>query len=210
MHGHRNSAAPVDDPSRAGAKQPGRFDPQRAARLDDPSRFEYLPPERVVELLDAPPGALVVDFGTGTGTYAIRVAIARPDVAVVAIDEQPEMLDHLRAKPEAKALANLRTALPEELPALRGRVARVFALNVLHELGDDSLRALGALLGPEGFVLFVDWNAEIERPVGPPRDHVYGPEEAAERLERFGFAVERLEPFRYHYALRARLARAAR
>lgn len=210
MHGHRNPATPVDDPSRAGAKQPGRFDPQRAARLDDPARLEYLPPERVVELLNPPPGALVVDFGTGTGTYAIRVAIARPDVTVVALDEQPEMLHLLRAKPEAKALTNLRTALPDDLPPLHGRAARVFALNVLHELGDDSLRALGALLAPEGFVLFVDWNAEVDRPVGPPRDHVYGPKEATERLERFGFAVERIAPFRHHYALRAWLARAGR
>ncbi len=200
----------VDDPSRHGAKQPARFDPQRADKLDDPSRFEYLPPGSIVELLDIPSGATVVDFGTGTGAYAIRLATARPDVNVVALDEQPEMLARLRAKLEAKSLDNLRPALPDQLSSLRGSAARVFALNVLHELGDESLREIGSVLADEGFVLFVDWNADVDRPVGPPRDHVYGPREAAKRLERFGFSVETLKPFPYHYVLRARPARAQR
>ena len=63
---------------------------------------------------------------------------------------------------------------------------------------DDASRA-------GGFALFVDWSAEVERPAGPPRDHVYSRSQAAERLTRAGFAVEPLPPLAYHYALRARL-----
>ena len=204
MHDDSKHGAHVDDPQRAGAKQPERFQPHKAARLDDPSRFEYLPPEKIITLLDLPQGATLVDFGTGTGTFAIRVAQARPDVNVVALDEQPEMLDLLRAKPEAKSLANLRPAMPDEIPGLRGRADRVLALNVLHELGDASLAALGSLLGAEGFALFIDWNEEVDRPVGPPKGHVYGPRQAVERLERLGYAPETLEPLPYHYVVRAR------
>ena len=76
--------------------------------------------------------------------------------------------------------------------------------NVLRGLGSDALAALGSLLGPEGFVILSDWNAEVARPVGPPRDHVYGPREAAERLERHGYSAEILEPMPYHYVVRAR------
>jgi SAM-dependent methyltransferase len=206
MHRDPNRHAHVDDPQRAGAKQPERFDAQKADRLDDPSRFEYLPPEKIAALLDLPPGGTLVDFGTGTGTFAIRVAQARPDVTVVALDEQPEMLERLRAKPAAKSLENLRPVLPDQVPALCGRADRVLALNVLHELGDDALAALGSLLSAGGFVIFIDWNAEVERPVGPPRDHVYGPREAVERLERQGYSAEVLEAMPYHYVLRARLS----
>ena len=204
MHEHANKHAHVDDPQRAGAKQPERFDAQKADRLDDPSRFEYLPPEKIVALLDLPRGGTVVDFGTGTGTYAIRVAEARPDVTVVALDEQPEMLERLRAKPAARSLANLHPVLPDQIQQLRGRADRVLALNVLHELGDDALSALGSLRNANGFVIFIDWNAELERPVGPPRDHVYGPREAVERLESQGYSAEILDPMPYHYVLRAR------
>lgn len=190
---------------RAGARQPERFDPAKAGKLDDVSRFDYLPPEKVFDLLDPPSAGLVIDFGAGTGTYAIRLARARPDVTVIAMDEQPEMLDRLRAKPEAQRLDNLRAVLPNELEAFRGHADRVLAMNVLHELGDDALGQVRSLLRAGGFALCVDWNAEVDRPVGPPKDHVYAPQEAVGRLERFGFSAEQIASFPYHYALRVRL-----
>ncbi len=60
------------------------------------------------------------------------------------------------------------------------------------------------LLKPEGFLLIVDWDGAVERPVGPPRGHVYSAGEAKERLENFGLEVEILERLRYHFVLRAR------
>lgn len=89
---------------RHGARQPERFNPERASRLDDPARFQYLPPGEVEKMLDAPAGGALLDFGTGTGTYAIELARMRPDVEVIALDEQPEMLVLLRAKPAAGSL----------------------------------------------------------------------------------------------------------
>jgi SAM-dependent methyltransferase len=193
---------------RHGAKQPERFDPARAALLDDPARFEYLPPERVLTMLDAPAGALVVDFGAGTGAYSIPLAQDRKDVTVVALDEQPEMLAMLRAKPAAAKLSNLRPVLPSEMGQYRGKADRVLVLNVLHELGDDALESLAALLKPGGRALFIDWNSEVDRPVGPPRDHVYSPGEAIARLKRFGFDGESKAPLPYHYVVLAHRAHA--
>jgi hypothetical protein len=54
---------------------------------------------------------------------------------------------------------------------LGGTIDRVFALNVLHELGDRALADLDSLLRPGGCALIVHWNGDIERPVGPPRAH---------------------------------------
>lgn len=199
-HGHSGHQKHGD---RHGARQPERFDPARAALLDDPARFKYLPPADVLRLLDPPPGGIAIDFGTGTGTYAIQIARARPDVKVIALDEQPEMLARMRSRPEA-ALANLEAAAPDRLPELTGRADRVLALNVLHELGDEALRALAALLASGGFALVIDWNSAVERPVGPPRGHTYNQSEAMARLEAAGFSVEALEPAQYHYVIRAR------
>ena len=49
-----------------------KFDPVRAAVLDDAERLRYVDPARIVELLDVPTGGTVVDFGTGV--YAIEIA----------------------------------------------------------------------------------------------------------------------------------------
>ncbi|TAM85522.1 class I SAM-dependent methyltransferase [bacterium] len=189
---------------RHGAKQPKRFDPAKAARLDDPGRFAYLSRDEVLALLDAPYGACIVDFGAGTGTYAIAIAGARPDARVIALDEQPEMLALLRAKPEAARLPNIEAVGTEAFPTLRGCADRVLALNVLHEVGDAALRELRDLLTFDGRAVFIDWNAAVDRPVGPPAAHVYRIEEARTRLERHHFTILGAHTLRYHYALIAK------
>jgi ubiquinone/menaquinone biosynthesis C-methylase UbiE len=196
-----STATPEHD--RHGAKQPYRFDPARAGALDDRARFEYLPPAELFALLGAPKGSTVVDFGTGTGTYAIELARERPDLRVVALDEQQAMLDKLLAKLAPAPVKNLHVVMARTpaARALEGKVERVLAINVLHELGDEALEELLALPGRGGRILLVDWNAAAEREVGPPRDHVYAPKEAADRLVGTGFKVEGEKLFRYHYAL---------
>ena len=188
---------------RHGARQPERFNPERAARLDDPARFEYLPPNEVAEMLDIPAGGTLLDFGTGTGTYAIEIARLRPDVEVIAFDEQPEMLGLMRAKPAVAQLTNLKPALPSDIAAYNGRIDRVLALNVLHELSDEALRSLKSLLGDDGAALFIDWNSEAERPAGPPAEHLYSPAEGRQRLEQMGFTVRSQKLFPYHYSILA-------
>ncbi len=199
-HGHHHGH------DRHGAKQPERFDPARAALLDDPKRLEYMPPAKLFELLDAPKGGIVVDFGTGTGAFAIPLAEQRSDLTVVALDEQPEMLKMLRAKPAAAKLSNLKPVLNEEARLYAGKADRILAINVLHELGDDAMKEIAGLMKPGGAILFVDWNSDVERPVGPPRDHTYGTAEAVRRVESFGLRAEIFAPLPYHYVIRAKWA----
>jgi hypothetical protein len=77
---------------------------------------------------------------------------------------------------------------------------------VLHELGDDAMHQLIGLLKPEGTILFVDWDAATDRPVGPPRDHTYTAADATRRVETFGLKVETLDALPYHFVLRAQVA----
>jgi hypothetical protein len=115
------------------------------------------------------------------------------------------MLALLRAKPAFATLRNIETVdrVPDDV---RGTVARVFGINVLHELGDETLRGIAALLAPGGRFVTIDWNAAVERPVGPPRERVYTPDEARERLETLGFRVAEERLFPYQYALVAESA----
>ena len=49
-HGGHHPGAHGDD-DRHGARQRERFNPARAALLDDRSRFEYLPPDEIFNML---------------------------------------------------------------------------------------------------------------------------------------------------------------
>ena len=186
---------------REGARQPHRFDPARAARLDDPARFDYLPPAEIIALLALERGATLVDFGAGTGLYAIEIARARPDVTVIALDEQAAMLELLAQRLAASGVSTVEPADASRLADLQGRADRILALNVLHELGDAALADVRALLGSRGRALFIDWNADVDRPLGPRREHVYGVAAALERLAAHAWRVADVKLFPYHYAL---------
>lgn len=173
------------------------FDPDYARRLDDPERLRTLSPEAIVAFVDAPPGGLVVDYGAGTGAYAVPFAQARPDCRIVAIDIEPQLLDVLRAKPEAAAI---RTGGPELLTELAGSIDRLFSLHVMHYLGVDDLRRILDALAPNGRAAFVDWNGDVERPRGPAKDRLWGAGDAQRLLESAGFVVERTLKLPYHYA----------
>jgi cyclopropane fatty-acyl-phospholipid synthase-like methyltransferase len=157
----------------------------------------------LLSMLEIPAGGTLVDFGTGTGLYAIEIARRRPDVRVLALDEQPQMLAHVREAIARSGLSNVEPVSSEALGPMLGSADRILALNVLHELGDHALEEVRSLLADDGKVVFVDWNAEAERPVGPPRDHVYDIKDAAQRLAAAGFSVIERRTLAYHYALLA-------
>ncbi len=203
MSEHSRRGAHGREPDRQGARQPQRFDAKRASMLDDRARFEFLPPDRIFALLAAPEGGRVIDFGTGTGLFALELARARPDLEIVAIDEQPEMLERLRSNPELARHSNIAPRHRSELAALLGTADAVLAINVLHELGDEATAQLARLVKPHGRIVVVDWNAAIERPIGPPRDHVYTSAQARARLERVGLRVTEETPLKYHFVLTA-------
>ena len=75
-----------------------KFDPKHADKLENPERLVELPPAKLVELLRLSGAETVIDFGAGTGMYSIPLAAAVPLGRVLAVDEQPELLERLRAK----------------------------------------------------------------------------------------------------------------
>jgi SAM-dependent methyltransferase len=195
MHGSNHDLPPE--------RTPKRFDPARAARLDDPARFAYLPPEAIVDFVDAPPQAIVLDFGCGIGTFALPFKARRPDCTVLGLDIEPSMLAYLNEKPGGDQII---TGGYELLERYAGRIDRVLCVNVLHEFDHEHLVALVAALAPGAKVAMIDWNAEVERPAGPKKEHLFGPASASEYLARFGLVVEKSMLLPYNYALLAHKA----
>jgi tRNA (cmo5U34)-methyltransferase len=132
----------------------------------------------------------VLDLGVGTGVTSNRILVLHPDVRLVGIDENAEMLDHAR---RALPAADLRVArLQDPLP--EGPFDVVVSALAVHHLDGagkaDLFNRVAAVLAPGGrFVL-----GDVVAPEDPadavtPIDGEYDtPSSAAEQLRWLGDA----------------------
>jgi ubiquinone/menaquinone biosynthesis C-methylase UbiE len=153
-----------------------KFDPSHADKLENPERLVELPPARLAELLRLSGAETIVDFGAGTGMYSLPIAGAVPLGRVLAVDEQPALLDRLRARLEARpSCGNVHAVLSQDgrVPLDDGVADRMLVVNVLHHVDDDpaALTEMFRLLAPGGLLVAAEF-ARMDRPVGPPNDHV--------------------------------------
>lgn len=160
-----------------------KFDPAHADRLENPERLVELPPANVVRLLELRGDETVVDYGAGTGLYTVPIAATLPRGRMIAVDEHAELLAYVRDKVLAAGLPEERVVTAQtaedHVPLADGGADRVLLLNVLHHVWDEpaALGEIVRLLAPGGRLVVVDY-AQMDRPVGPPNDHVLSLDEA--------------------------------
>jgi ubiquinone/menaquinone biosynthesis C-methylase UbiE len=90
-------------------------------------------------LSSVPAAGAVLDVGAGTGTLALSLAAARPDVAVTAIDGDEAILALAEAKAGAETVRWQR-GLADDLPIGSAEADAVVMSLMLHHLGTDAKR----------------------------------------------------------------------
>lgn len=173
------------------------FDPERADRLDDESRFRYCSREELLQYLPRGEDATVLDLGSGTGFYSDEIA---PFVGrLLAVDLQSEM-HHLYRDDGVPENVHLVTASADDLPFADATVDGAFSTMTFHETTTpESLADLNRVLDSGGQFVVVDWSREGDGESGPPVTERFDAERARELLTDAGFtvetAVERSETF---------------
>ncbi len=102
-----------------------------------------------------PPGAVVVDWGTGGGLPAVPLAIACPDIQVIAVDKVEKKVQALRAMIRRLGLANI---------VVRRSLAETFDADTHAESTYSVSRATAPLRDLWG------WHCRIARPFTRPMD----------------------------------------
>lgn len=191
-----------------GPREPHKFDPARASKLEDPDRQRFLPNDYLLGLMKLSGSETVVDYGAGSGILSVELGRALPRGEVHAIEENPEMYKLLEGRISASGLGNVHAHEIDanQVPLPDGSADRVLAVNLLHEIvGETALQEMRRLLKPEGALLVVDWRADVTRDEGPPRHVTFDLEGARKTVQEAGFTVEAVEgdhlPF--HLALLA-------
>ena len=167
-----------------------KFDIAKLEQLNDPSRFEYLPPELMWSALGNPQPRTIVDIGAGTGLFACGFAGLAPDSIVYAVDIEPAAVRWMHENKPAAGCPQLRPLLGSEhaVPLATGEADLVVMLNLHHELVDPvaSYREALRLTQIDGQLLVADWMPSDETD-GPPQHVRVSAEQIAEVVKSVGF-----------------------
>jgi SAM-dependent methyltransferase len=178
------------------------------ALFDAPDRDGWQRPVEVIALLEAAPGATVVDLGTGTGYFLPFLSVAvGASGRVIALDAEPAMVEHVRARAAREGLTRVEArSVGAADPGLDARsVDRILVVDTWHHLPDRAAYAahLRDALRDGGSILVVDYTPQS--PHGPPPALRVPAEIVASELAAAGLRVETVaaEQLPYQYVVRA-------
>jgi len=164
------------------------FDPSKADRLEDPTRFRFCSREELLGALGTGPTHLL-DLGSGTGFYTRELAPFFDRVS--AVDIQPAMHELFAEQgvPDSVELVEASTA---DLPFAAGSVDAAVSTMTIHELPlAETLAELHRVLQPDSPLVFVDWSATGRGAAGPPLDERHPVSTVTQALEAAGFSLDR-------------------
>ncbi len=164
------------------------FDPARAERLDDPTRFRFCSREELLQHLPGEADATVLDIGSGTGFYTDELAPFFD--RVVGVDVQPQMHELYREKGVPENVWLL-AADADSLPFADGAADGAVSTMTFHESTTPaSLSELQRALSTDSPFVVVDWSKAGSGESGPPLEERFDATQAQDRLAAAGFTVE--------------------
>ena len=178
--------------------------------FDNPERAAWQKPEHVIALMEIAPGMTVVDLGAGTGFFAPHLAAAvGKEGKVLALDVEPNMVEHLEKRAAEAGLAQVepRLAATDDPGLAPGSVDRILIVNTWHHIDDRGPYSakLRAALRPGGSIWVVDFDKTSSK--GPPAQHKLEPREVIAELAAGGLVAEQVsEELSDQYVVVARAA----
>ena len=165
----------------------------------------FLDPQQTLQQLELTPEMIAVDFGSGSGGWAIPLAKILEKGLVVAVDIQEEPLSALQAKAKMVSLKNIRT-IRADVESENVRVDANFCdlallTNILFQAEDKTavLKQAARALKSGGKLLVVDWLAGAA--LGPKQGRV-PPEQVKEIAKALGLDFEKeISVEQFHYGL---------
>lgn len=185
----------------------GCFDVRKASKLDSEGRIRELKPyELLKDIAGVAAGMVCIDFGSGTGTFALPLASCVGNKGkVYAVDNSIDMLQHIQAKDPPSNLILVQRNV--EQTGLDSKIADLCLLAfILHEVKHPNLLMAEAfrVLKPGARVVVVEWKAELDSP-GPPQKIRLTKRKIEQLFNQVGLAlVDYIDWTRNHYVAIAR------
>jgi len=173
-------------------------------KFDGAERDEWQKPDEVIKSLNLPDNAVVVEIGSGTGYFAVRLAAQVKNGKVIAFDQSAGMTAHLANRVRELGFNNVdaQTTEPDGSIALKEKADLIFSVDVYHHMQDriSYFSNLAAHLKPDGKLVIIDRTEEQVE--GQPSGHRIPAEKVKEEMSEAGFElVEELHfllPIQYY------------
>ncbi|MEM9327921.1 MAG: class I SAM-dependent methyltransferase [Bacteroidota bacterium] len=157
-------------------------------RFESPERDAYQHPKKVMDYLGNVEGMTIMDIGTGSGYFAVR--LADKGAEVIAADVNEEFLAHVRKRVQNNDLHNIEVRkIPYDSPALKEAEAdKVLIVNTYHHIEARSQYFAKVRNGtkPGGELVVIDF-FKMDTPVGPPTHHKVSMDQVIAELKDAGY-----------------------
>lgn len=163
----------------------------------------FLDPDEILGRLGVMSGSKVGDFGTGSGTYALKVAKQLgPEATVYAFDAYHPLVDSVGrlGRTTGANFYAIKADLNQHIPLKDNVLHAAIAVNILHalEARQKFVAELSRVIQPGGRVLVVDWVDSFKN-MGPTPEQAIQPGEAARLFEDAGFELGSMLPAGTHH-----------
>jgi SAM-dependent methyltransferase len=165
--------------------------------LERTDREKEEAPSKAIAMLGLAPDTVIADIGAGSGYYSFRIASIVPNGKVVAVDIQPEMLDHLKNEAARRKIGNVEPHLGtiDDIKIAPDTLDAVLMVDAYHEFSHpvEMLHSIRTALKPGGRIYLLEFRAEDPRvPIKPL--HKMSEEQAVREFGALGFAFVENKP----------------
>lgn len=179
-------------------------------RFSHPQRDEWQQPNEVLEKMVLDSTMTVMDIGTGSGYFSLRLA---PMVKkLIAADVEEAFLRHVEMMADSLSLNNIDTMLiPMDGPEqVNMPLDRILIVNTYHHISNrlDYFKKLHQWMHEDGILFIVDFRKAINGPKipGPPKEHKLSSDVVLKELALAGWKEIELDTstLPYQYIVSAR------
>ena len=178
-------------------------------RFSSPERDRWQKPEAVLDQMNLDSSMTIMDIGTGSGYFTLRLA---PLVdRVIAADVEEDFLKHVQKMADSLSISNIDTMkIPMDGPEeVKDPLDRVLIVNTYHHIADrvNYFKKLRQWMHENGMLYIVDFRKDINGPdvPGPPEEHKLSREKVRSELKLADWQNIQLDTstLPYQYIIRA-------
>jgi len=165
------------------------FDPKKLLKLNNPKRFEEVPPKVIWDKLNLKNPKVLIDIGAGTGYFTKEFMKLIQTGKIYACDISDIMLEWMKENTCKDFPDIIPTKLATSTLPFDDEVADlVYTINLHHEIDDHNslLNEAFRILKSGCKIFIVDWK-KIKTENGPPLNIRFKTEEVKEQLIEAGF-----------------------